>query len=144
MKKIISFCLILLSVVSLTAFATQPVSMPLKNEKPPVSYNIRLGFKHLDGTLATTGYTDSPGFTATNTITGYQFDCQLGPSPAGIFLPYQLPGTINNLPAGTYEFNVLRGQGNWVGYRNVIITLSPEMIGPDGYVTIYVPIAWEE
>jgi hypothetical protein len=144
MKKIISICLILLSVISLAAFAAPPVSTQLHGEKPPVSYNIRFGFKHLNGTLSTTGYTDSPGFTATNTTTGNVFDCELGPSPTGIFLPYQLPGTINNLPAGTYEFNVLRGQGNWTGYGNVIATLSPEMIGPDGYVTIYVPIAWEE
>ncbi|WP_152620245.1 hypothetical protein [Pedobacter lusitanus] len=144
MKKIISICLILLSVVSLTAFATSAVSTPPKNTEPPVSYNVRFGFKHLDGSLSTTGYTDSPGFTATNTNTGSDFECQLGSSPLGVYLPYQLPGTINNLPAGTYEFNVLRGQGNWTGYGNVIATLSPEMIGPDGYVTIYIPIAWEE
>lgn len=144
MKKIISFCLILLSVVSLTVVAAPPASTLLKSAKPPVSYNVRFGFKHLNGSLSTTGYTDSPGFTARNTSTGNEFDCQLGSSPAGIFLPYQLPGTIQNLPAGTYEFNVLRGQGNWTGYSNVVATLSPEMIGPDGYVTIYIPIAWEE
>lgn len=145
MKKIISICLILLSVVSLTGYAN-PVEGPVKKStKQRVNtYQVRIGFKHLDGSVSTTGYTDSPGFTASNVNTSDEFDCRLNASPAGIFLPYQLPGIIEDLPGGTYEFNAIPGQGNWTGYRNVIVTLSPEMVDADGYVTVYVPIAWQE
>lgn len=145
MKKIMSICLILVSVFAFSGFAHPPKKGVIKTVKTKENvYNVRFGFKFLDGSYSTSSYTDSPGFTATNLNSGSEYECQLPSSPGGVFLPYQLPGTIEGLAAGTYEFNAIRGQGNWVGYGNVTLTLSPELVGPDGYITVYIPIAWEE
>ncbi len=145
MKKIISICMIVLCIVSLTTYANDDVPKLATNiEKKVTSYNVRLGYRNLDGSVTTTGSTESPGFTAYNTESGEDYFCELGPSAPGIFLPYELPGTLTGLQAGTYQFSAERGQGNWTGYGSITVTLSPEMIGPDGYVTVYVPIAWAE
>ncbi|MFD2287480.1 hypothetical protein GJU39_07905 [Pedobacter petrophilus] len=145
MKKIISICMLVLCVVSLTTYAAPEVPYAVKGKQTPVTtYNVRLGYRNLDGSVTTSVSTDSPGFTAYNQESGDDYYCENGPSSPGIFLPYQLPGTITGLPAGTYEFTAERGQGNWTGYGSITVTLSPEMIGADGYITVYVPIAWAE
>ncbi|TCO22445.1 hypothetical protein EV200_10685 [Pedobacter psychrotolerans] len=145
MKKIISICMLVLCVVSLTTYATPEVPKPVSSIKAKVTtYNVRLGYRNLDGSVTTSVSTESPGFTIYNQESGDDYYAENGPSSFGTFLPYQLPGTINGLPAGTYEFSAERGQGNWTGYGSITVTLSPEMIGADGYVTVYVPIAWVE
>jgi hypothetical protein len=144
MKKIIFICMLALCVVSFTTYAGPEIPRPVKGKQTAVTtYNIRLGYRNLDGSVTTSGSTESPGFTAYNQESGEEYYGENGPS-AGTFLPYQLPGTMTDLPAGTYEFSAERGQGNWTGYGSITVTLSPEMIGADGYVTVYVPIAWVE
>ncbi|WP_293789676.1 hypothetical protein [uncultured Pedobacter sp.] len=145
MKKIISICMLVLGVASLATYATPELPKPVSGTKAQVAtYHVRLGYRNLDGSVTTSASTESPGFTIYNQETGEDYYVENGPSSSGTFLPYQLPGIMNGLPAGTYEFSAERGQGNWTGYGSVTVTLSPEMIGADGYVTIYVPIAWEE
>lgn len=146
MKKFISFSLLAVCIVLLASYAPVSKGKPVTRTKSAATttYNVRLGYKNLNGSVTLTGSTDSPGFTAYELETGEYYDCSLPPSDPGTFLPHQLPGIMNDLPAGTYEFTAERGQGNWVGYGTVTVTLSPELVGPDGYINVYVPIAWEE
>ncbi|WP_412468998.1 hypothetical protein [Pedobacter sp. KLB.chiD] len=145
MKKIISICMLVLFVASFATYATPELPKSFSGTKAKVTtYNVRLGYRNLDGSVTTSGSTESPGFTVYNQETGDDYFVENGPSSSGTFLPYQLPGLINGLPAGTYEFSAERGQGNWTGYGSITVTLSPELVDADGYVTVYVPIAWVE
>ncbi|WDF67422.1 hypothetical protein PQ465_14040 [Sphingobacterium oryzagri] len=145
MKKIVSICLLALAVTAVGASVKEPVSKPIVHMKKKVNtYNVRVGYENLDGSTSLTATTDSPGFTATNVETGEEFFIGLYRSPSGFFLPYQLPGVISALPAGTYEFTAERGQGNWTGYSSVTVTLSADQVDSEGYITVYVPIAWVE
>lgn len=145
MKKIVSICLLALAVTAVGVSANEPVSKPIVHMKKKVTtYNVRVGYKNLDGSLSLSTTTDSPGFNATNVDTGEEFFIGLSRSAAGFFLPYQLPGLISALPEGTYEFVAERGQGNWTGYSPITVTLSPSLIDDEGYITVYVPISWTE
>jgi len=38
----------------------------------------------------------------------------------------------------------MQGQGGWVGYGSVTGEVSDAEVDTDGYVTVYIPIVWEE
>lgn len=102
------------------------------------TYDIRFGLLSQNGTKILSGSYDLGGFVATNTVTGEEYYTYGG----GGF--QSVPQYFEGLPAGTYEFSAQQGQGGWVGYGSVIGTVSDAQIDEDGYVTVYVPIAWEE
>lgn len=107
-------------------------------DKKTATYPIRYGLIAKDGTklLSGSGY-DLGGFVAKNTVTGEIYFSDQYHSRA---LPQF---SEEDLPAGTYEFSGLQGQGRWVGYGTVIATVSDENLDDDGYITIYIPITWE-
>ncbi|UHO38987.1 hypothetical protein H5J24_02105 [Chryseobacterium capnotolerans] len=103
------------------------------------TYPVRYGLISMNGTkmLSGSGF-DLGGFVAKNTATGNEYF-------TGQYNYRALPQySEEDLPAGTYEFSGIQGQGGWVGYGTVIATVSDENIDDDGYITIYVPITWEE
>ena len=139
MKKTL-MTLLMLSSFSIIGFANNvnPETKKVNNENAEVkaeSYTIRLGLLGLDGSKRLSGWEDLGGFYATNLETGEVFY-----NEQGTFLP----GIILDLPAGTYEFSALQGQGGWVGYGSVTVNLSEDLIDQEGYITVYVPIAWAE
>ncbi|WP_343680053.1 hypothetical protein [Chryseobacterium arthrosphaerae] len=102
------------------------------------TYPVRYGLLSKSGTkiLSGSGY-DLGGFVAENTVTGEQY-FSIGYQPV---LPQY---SEEDLPEGTYTFSGIQGQGGWVGYGTVVATVSDDNLDADGYITIYVPIAWEE
>lgn len=102
------------------------------------TYNIRYGLLTQSGVKTLSGSYDIGSFVATNTATGETFETYAG---SGM---QSLPKYFDGLPAGTYTFTAMQGQGGWVGYGSVTAEVSDEKVDSDGYVTIYVPIAWEE
>ncbi|WP_345205918.1 hypothetical protein [Chryseobacterium ginsengisoli] len=115
-----------------------------KHEKIPrevskaKTYNIRYGLLTKSGVKTLSGSYDVGSFVATNTVTGETFETYAG---GGM---QSLPKYFDGLPAGNYTFTAMQGQGGWVGYGSVTAEVSDAKIDADGYVTVYVPIAWEE
>ncbi|WP_027387897.1 hypothetical protein [Chryseobacterium gregarium] len=101
-------------------------------------YIIRYGLLSQDVTKMLSGSYDIGSFVATNTVTGESFETYAG---SGF---QSLPQYSEGIPAGTYTFTAMQGQGGWVGYGSVTGVVSDAQVGQDGYVTVYVPIAWEE
>lgn len=102
-------------------------------------YNIRFGLVSRTGQKILSGSYDVGSFVAVNTTTGESFYSYYG----GGF--QTLPGYLTDqLPAGTYEFYAEQGQGGWVGYGSTTITLNDSLVDKDGYITVYIPIKWEE
>lgn len=119
----------------------------VQDKKVPVSkkeisktqtYNIRYGLMSQNGTKTLSGSYDVGSFVATNTATGESFETYSG----GGF--QTLPKYYEGIPAGTYTFTAMQGQGGWVGYGSVTGIVSSDQVDADGYVTIYIPIIWEE
>lgn len=102
------------------------------------TYKIRYGLLTKNGTKVLTGNYDVGSFVATNMVTGESFDTYY----SGGF--QSLPAYSEGLPEGTYEFYAMQGQGGWVGYGSVTSTVSDAQVDSDGFVTIYIPISWEE
>lgn len=102
------------------------------------TYNIRYGLVSQSGVQTLSGSYDIGSFVATNVVTGESYDTYAG----GGF--QSLPQYYEGLPEGTYTFTAMQGQGGWVGYGSVVGTVSDAQVDADGYVTVYVPIAWEE
>lgn len=111
-------------------------------EKKEVSktqtYTIRYGLMSQNGTKNLSGSYDVGSFVATNTATGESFETYAG----GGF--QTLPKYYEGIPAGTYTFTAMQGQGGWVGYGSVTGVVSDDQVDDDGYITIYIPIVWEE
>lgn len=118
----------------------QDAKTPL--EKKEVSktqtYTIRYGLMSQNGTKNLSGSYDVGSFVATNTATGESFETYAG----GGF--QALPKYYEGIPAGTYTFTAMQGQGGWVGYGSVTGVVSNDQVDDDGYITIYIPIVWEE
>lgn len=103
------------------------------------TYPVRYGLISMNGTkmLSGSGF-DLGGFVAKNTATGVDYF-------TGQYNNRALPQySEEDLPEGTYEVSGIQGQGGWVGYGTVIATVSDENLDDDGYITIYIPITWEE
>ncbi|REC47987.1 hypothetical protein [Chryseobacterium pennipullorum] len=102
------------------------------------TFKVRYGLLSQTGTkiLSGSGY-DLGGFVAENTVTGETYYS----NGYNRSLPQY---SEEDIPAGTYSFSGIQGQGGWVGYGTVIATVSEANVDADGYITIYVPIAWEE
>ncbi|PKF74447.1 hypothetical protein [Chryseobacterium sp. PMSZPI] len=101
------------------------------------TFKIRYGLITKNGTKILSGNHDVGSFVATNTATGEEFDTYYG----GGF--QSLPQYFEGLPAGTYTFSAMQGQGRWTGYGSVVATVSAAQVDGDGYITIYIPIIWE-
>ncbi|MEA1849005.1 hypothetical protein U9K52_08795 [Chryseobacterium sp. MHB01] len=119
----------------------------VQDKKVPVSkkeisktqtYTIRYGLMSQNGTKTLSGSYDVGSFVATNTATGESFETYA----SGGF--QALPKYYEGIPAGTYTFTAMQGQGGWVGYGSVTGIVSSDQVDADGYVTIYIPIIWEE
>jgi hypothetical protein len=102
------------------------------------TYTIRYGLVSQNGTKTLAGSYDIGSFVATNTVTGESFETYAG---SGF---QSLPQYSEGIPAGTYTFTAMQGQGGWVGYGSVTGVVSDAQVDQDGYVTVYVPIVWEE
>ncbi len=102
------------------------------------TYTIRYGLLSQSGAPVLSGSYDIGSFIATNTVTGESFETYAG---SGL---QSLPKYSEGVPAGTYTFTAAQGQGGWVGYGSVTGVVSDAQVGQDGYITVYVPIAWEE
>lgn len=102
------------------------------------TYKIRYGLLSKNGTKILSGNYDVGSFLAENMVTGEVYDTYY----SGGFQP--VPQYYNGLPAGTYTFSAMQGQGGWVGYGTVIATVSDAQVDSDGYITVYIPIIWEE
>lgn len=111
---------------------------PSKEAAKAKTYKIRYGLLGQDGSKTLSGSYDVGNFIATNTVTGQSYDTYYG----GGF--QTLPAYFDDLPAGNYTFTAMQGQGGWVGYGSVTSEVSDAKVDTDGYVTIYIPIAWEE
>lgn len=111
---------------------------PSKEVAKAKTYKIRYGLLGQDGSKTLSGSYDVGNFIATNTVTGQSYDTYYG----GGF--QTLPAYFDDLPAGNYTFTAMQGQGGWVGYGSVTSEVSDAKVDTDGYVTIYIPIAWEE
>lgn len=114
----------------------------IPTEKKEVSktqtYTIRYGLISQSGIKTLSGSYDVGSFVATNTATGESFETYAG----GGF--QALPKYYEEIPAGTYTFTAMQGQGGWVGYGSVTGIVSDDQVDDDGYITIYIPIVWEE
>ncbi|MCW3160082.1 hypothetical protein [Chryseobacterium oryctis] len=102
------------------------------------TYKIRYGLLSKNGDKILSGNYDVGSFMATNNVTGETFDTYYG----GGF--QSLPAYYEELPEGTYTFWAMQGQGGWAGYGSVQGTVSDAQVGTDGYITVYIPITWEE
>lgn len=104
-------------------------------ESKTQTYKIRYGLLSKSGTKMLSGTYDLGGFTAENTVTGEVYYSDGYRS---------LPQYSEDIPAGTYTFSGIQGQGGWVGYGSVTATVSDAHVDADGYITVYIPIIWEE
>ncbi|MDR6516854.1 hypothetical protein [Chryseobacterium camelliae] len=102
------------------------------------TYRIRYGMMTQSGEKTLSGSYDVGSFIATNTQTGESYDTYAG---GGL---QALPVYMEGIPAGTYTFTAQQGQGGWVGYGSVTGTVSDQQVDADGYITVYIPIAWAE
>ncbi|WP_126652268.1 hypothetical protein [Chryseobacterium aureum] len=102
------------------------------------TFKIRYGLLSKNGTKILSGNYDVGSFVAENMVTGEVYDTYYG----GGF--QSVPQYYDGLPAGTYTFSAMQGQGGWVGYGTVIATVSDAQVDSDGYITVYIPIVWEE
>ncbi|WP_066440914.1 hypothetical protein [Chryseobacterium sp. CCH4-E10] len=102
------------------------------------TYTIRYGLISQSGIKTLSGSYDVGSFVATNTISGDSFETYAG---SGF---QALPQYSEGIPAGTYTFTAMQGQGGWVGYGSVTGMVSEDQVDDDGYITIYIPIVWEE
>lgn len=109
-----------------------------KEVSKTATYHIRYGLLSQNGTKILSGSYDVGSFVATNNTTGESFETYAG----GGF--QSLPQYYDGIPAGTYTFTAMQGQGGWVGYGSVVASVSDAQVDADGYVTVYIPIAWEE
>lgn len=109
-------------------------------EKTPQTqtYKIRYGLLSKNGTKILSGNYDVGSFLAEDMTTGEVYDTYY----SGGF--QSVPQYYNGLPAGTYTFSAMQGQGGWVGYGTVVATVSDAQVDSDGYITVYIPIIWEE
>ncbi|BFO64782.1 hypothetical protein KCF3NO3_07650 [Chryseobacterium sp. KCF3-3] len=109
-------------------------------DKTPKSqtYKIRYGLLSKNGTKILSGNYDVGSFLAENMTTGEVYDTYY----SGGF--QSVPQYYDGLPAGTYIFSAMQGQGGWVGYGTVVATVSDAQVDSDGYITVYIPIIWEE
>ncbi len=102
------------------------------------TYKVRFGLISLDGTKTLSGNHDVGSFLAENTVTGEVFDTYY----SGGF--QTLPVYYDGIPAGTYTFSAMQGQGGWTGYGSVAGTVSDAQVDADGYITVYIPVTWAE
>jgi len=102
------------------------------------TYKIRYGLLSKSGAKILSGNYDVGSFLAENMATGEVYDTYY----SGGF--QAVPQYYDGLPAGTYTFSAMQGQGGWVGYGTVIATVSDAQVDSDGYITVYIPIIWEE
>ena len=102
------------------------------------TYKIRYGLLSKSGTKLLSGNYDVGSFIATDTTTGTVYNTYY----SGGF--QSLPQYDEGIPAGTYTFSAMPGQGGWVGYGSVSAVVSDMLVDTDGYITIYIPITWEE
>lgn len=121
-----------------TDVQSQVHSETSKEASKTKTYKVRFGLISLDGTKTLSGSYDVGSFLAENTVTGEVYDTYYG----GGF--QTLPGYNEGIPAGTYTFSAMQGQGGWVGYGSVTGTVSDAQVDADGYITVYIPITWEE
>lgn len=128
-----------------TSFSSKEIREPHKGssemaDKLPITqtYKIRYGLLSKNGTKILSGNYDVGSFLAENMTTGEVYDTYY----SGGF--QSVPQYYNGLPAGTYTFSAMQGQGGWVGYGTVVATVSDAQVDSDGYITIYIPIIWEE
>ncbi|WP_072883710.1 hypothetical protein [Chryseobacterium takakiae] len=121
-------------------FIAQDKNIPVakKEISKTQTYTIRYGLISQNGTKTLSGSYDVGSFVATNTITGESFETYAG----GGF--QTLPQYYEGIPEGTYTFTAMQGQGGWVGYGSVTGIVSYDQVDGDGYITIYIPIIWEE
>jgi hypothetical protein len=121
-------------------FIDQDKNIPVakKEISKTQTYTIRYGLISQNGTKTLSGSYDVGSFVATNTITGESFETYAG----GGF--QTLPQYYEGIPEGTYTFTAMQGQGGWVGYGSVTGIVSYDQVDGDGYITIYIPIIWEE
>ncbi|AZA59591.1 hypothetical protein [Chryseobacterium indoltheticum] len=110
-----------------------------ENSKKQQTYQLKVGTIH-NGVNYMNGSYDMGGIYATDVNTGIVYDGYITYSNGYA----KLPGYFTDLPAGTYEISAYQGQGGWVGYGSTTVTLTPSSVGQDGYVNVYIPIAWEE
>lgn len=136
-----------LSVVSLSCSSNndmlsdmQPHSKPeaAREASKAKMYKIRFGLVSLDGTKTLSGSHDVGSFLAENTVTGEVYDTYY----SGGF--QTLPGYYEGIPAGTYKFSAMQGQGGWTGYGSVTGTVSDAQLDAEGYITVYIPVTWAE
>lgn len=109
-----------------------------KNETKEQTYKIRYGLLSKNGTKILSGSHDVGSFLAENMATGDVYDTYY----SGGF--QSLPQYYEGIPAGTYTFSAMQGQGGWTGYGSVVVTVSDAQVDADGYITVYIPITWEE
>ncbi|MBE4947400.1 hypothetical protein [Chryseobacterium culicis] len=102
------------------------------------TFKIRYGLLSKSGTKILSGNYDVGSFVAENMATGEVYDTYY----SGGF--QSVPQYYDGLPAGTYTFSAMEGQGGWVGYGTVVATVSDALVDSDGYITVYIPIIWEE
>lgn len=128
-----------------TSFSSREIAEPHKvsseiADKTPETqtYKIRYGLLSKNGTKILSGNYDVGSFLAENMTTGEVYDTYYG----GGF--QSVPQYFDALPAGTYIFSAMQGQGGWVGYGTVVTTVSDAQVDSDGYITVYIPIIWEE
>ncbi|CAM2888325.1 hypothetical protein DRF59_07785 [Chryseobacterium flavum] len=126
------------SVDNVTKSPSQEHSGMSKNETKTKTYKVRYGLLAKDGTKILSGSYDVGSFLAENMTTGEVFDTYYG----GGF--QTLPQYYEGIPEGTYTFSAMQGQGGWVGYGSVVATVSDAQVDADGYITVYIPITWEE
>lgn len=138
--KVMLFTGVVVAVSSFSALKNDSEKNHLasKQTSQSATYQIRFGLQNQNGTKTLSGSYDLGNFVATNTVTGETFETYGG---SGM---QSLPQYINDLPEGNYTFTATQGQGGWVGYGSVTAEVSEAKVDSDGYVTIYVPIAWEE
>ncbi|WP_426479901.1 hypothetical protein ACP3T3_10995 [Chryseobacterium sp. CBSDS_008] len=102
------------------------------------TYKVRYGLLSKSGAKILSGNYDVGSFIAENMTTGEVYDTYY----SGGF--QSVPQYYNGLPAGTYTFSAMQGQGGWVGYGTVVATVSDAQVDSDGYITVYIPVIWEE
>jgi hypothetical protein len=117
---------------------TQKSAVNSKEVSKTKTYNIRFGLLSQSGTKILSGSYDVGSFVATNNATGETFETYAG----GGF--QSIPKFYEGIPAGTYTFTAMQGQGGWVGYGSVTGEVSDAQVDADGYITVYIPIVWEE
>jgi hypothetical protein len=121
-----------------TDIQSQPQSETSLEVSKTKTYKVRFGLVSLDGTKTLSGSYDVGSFLAENTLTGEVYDTYYG----GGF--QTLPAYYEGIPAGTYTFSAMQGQGGWAGYGSVTGTVSDAQVDADGYITVYIPVTWTE